>query len=95
MQYTIDYKKLFDTIVTDRDSIAAMVSKSYNEIESRINTSQVENVQGLKLLSEYRKKLGLVLEELDTDNDLPSVREAVLLLIGYLRVGYVLLGSQR
>lgn len=95
MQYTIDYKKLFDGIVNNRNAIAGMVTNSYDEVTSRADISIVENMQGVKLLSEYRQKLGLALEELGTDNDLPVVREAVLLLINYLRIAYILLGNQR
>ena len=95
IQYIIDYKKLFDTIVTDRENIAAMVPKSYEEITERVNTSSVESIQGLKLLSESAKKLGLTLEDLEDDNDLATARKAVLQLINYLRVGYILLGGQR
>lgn len=95
MKYTIDYKKLFDTIVNDRIAIAEMVSNSYNEIIGRTGLALVENMQGAKILSEYRQKLALALEELGTDNDLPLVKETVLLLIKYLRIAYILLGNQR
>ena len=92
--YKIDYKKLFQIFTTSRDVIGEKIRKSYDEVMGVVNMSESGNVQGVKLLAEYKKKLIQSLDGLHEDVSYVNLHATFTLYVKYLQIAYVLIGRQ-
>lgn len=92
--YKVDHKELFDIFVGGRERIKENVQKSYDEIVGMTNMADVVNVQGVKLLSEYKKKLVGMLDAFVEPPAYAGLFSAVSLFVKYLQIAYTLMGRQ-
>lgn len=92
--YKIDYKKLFQIFLSNRDSIGEKVRKSYDEVVGMVNVSETGNIQGIKLFTEYKKKLTRSLDGLHENAGYVSLHNTVSLYVKFLQIAYILIGRQ-
>lgn len=92
--YKIDYKKLFQIFLSNRDSVGEKIRKSYDEVMGMVNVSEIGNIQGIKLFTEYKKKLMQSLDSLHEDVGYINLHNTVSLYVKFLQIAYVLMGRQ-
>lgn len=92
--YHIDYQKLFDVFLSGGDVIRGKVQKSYDEVVGMVNLSEVGNMQGVKQLTEIKKKLNDSIVTLGEGKEYPLLKEVLRLYVGYLQTAYILMGRQ-
>lgn len=92
--YKIDYKKLFQIFISNKDSISEKIKKSYDEVMGMVNISESGNTQGVKLLAELKKKLTMSIDELYDGVGYIDLRNVLSLYVKYLQVAYILMGRQ-
>ena len=92
--YKIDYKKLFQIFISNKDSIGEKIKKSYDEVMGMVNISESGNAQGVKLFAEYKKKLTQSLDGLHEEVGYIDLQNILSLYVTYLQVAYILMGRQ-
>jgi len=92
--YRIDRQRLFDVFASDGDKIRERIQKSYNEVVGMVNLSEIGNVQGVKQLTEYKKRLTDSIGMLIEGKEYQLLNEVVRLFVQYLQIAYVLMGRQ-
>lgn len=92
--YRVDHQKLFDVFSTNGDKVREKIQKSYDEVVGMVNLSEIGNVQGVKQLTECKKKLFDSIGALSEDKEYTLLKEVVRLFVQYLQTTYVLMGRQ-
>jgi len=92
--YRLDHQKLFDVFLSEGGKIKERIQKSYNEVVGLVNLSEVGNVQGVKQLTEYKKRLSDSIGMLLEGGEHPLLNEVVRLFVQYLQTAYILMGRQ-
>jgi hypothetical protein len=92
--YRVDCQKLFDVFATNGDRVREKIQKSYDEVVGMVNLSEIGNVQGVKQLTECKKKLIDSIGALSEDKEYTLLKEVVRLFVVYLQTAYVLMGRQ-
>jgi len=93
--YRIDRQALFDIFSTNGERICERIRKSYNEVVGLVDMSGTGNAQGVKRLTEYKKRLVEAIGVLSNGREYYLLDEVVRLFVLYLKTSYVLMGRQQ
>lgn len=92
--YHIDYTALLDVFAKDGERMREKIQRSYDEVVGMTNMGDAGNMQGVKELGEYKKRLCDSLQSLGVAQEYATLREVVRLYVQYLQTAYILIGRQ-